>query len=63
MERVIVAMMLVLVISFASYGQTKAENKKLSASTLHREAIVVDGQGGAEFRAATDSDPGRDRAE
>lgn len=44
MERVIAAMMLfVLVISSASYGQTKAESKKLSASTLHRDAIVVDG--------------------
>ena len=44
MERRTVGMILfVLVILCVFFDQTEAESKKLSASTLHREAIVVDG--------------------
>jgi membrane dipeptidase len=44
MERVTAGkFVLVLVISIVSWGQTRADGEKISASTLHREAIVVDG--------------------
>jgi membrane dipeptidase len=44
MERRTVGMILfVLVILCVAFDQTEAESKKLSSSTLHREAIVVDG--------------------
>src|SRR5580765_2690799 len=44
MERRALGMILfAVVISCVAFDQTEAESKKLSASTLHQEAIVVDG--------------------